>query len=124
MMKVIAYLLGFGYIAISACLILYTKATIDTLKNLADSYPLKYIAAFAAAIGVLFFICASATTYPWVLRLVALVAIAEGVLAYFNPQELYTRMLEWYFEKVSEQGHRLFGIIGIIFGTVLLSWIE
>lgn len=123
-MTIIAYLLGFGYIAISACMILYTQATLDTLKGLTRKYPLKYLSAVSAAVGILFFICASATTYPWVLRIVGLVAIGEAVLAYLNPQDLYTRMLAWYFEKVSEQGHRLFGIIGIIFGTVLLSWIE
>ena len=123
-MKVIAYLLGFGYIAICSCLILYTRATVDTLNGLARNYPLKYLSAFAAVVGLLFFLCASVTTYPWVLRLVGFVAIGEAVIAYTNPQELYTRMLDWYFEKVSEQTHRLFGIIGIIFGTVILSWIE
>ncbi len=123
-MKVIAYLLGFGYIAICSCLILYTTATVDTLKGLTRKYPLNYLSAVAAVIGLLFFLCASVTTYPWVLRLVGLVAFGEAVLAYTNPQELYTRILDWYFDQVSEQTHRLFGIIGIIFGTVLLSWIE
>jgi hypothetical protein len=32
-------------------------------------------------------------------------------------------MADWYFEKVSDQTNRLFGIIGIIFGTVILTWI-
>lgn len=123
-MKVIAYLLGFGYIAICSCLILYTRATVDTLKGLARDYPIKYLSVFAAVVGLLFFLCASVTTYPWVLRLAGFVAFGEAVLAYTNPQELYTRMLDWYFEKISEQTHRLFGIIGIIFGTVILSWIE
>ena len=58
-MKVIAYLLGFGYIAICSCLILYTRATVDTLKGLARDYSIKYLSAFAAVVGLLFFLCAS-----------------------------------------------------------------
>lgn len=122
-MKVIVYLLGFGYIAICSCLILYTRASVDALNQLFRKYPLKYPAAVMALIGLLFFVSASATSHPWVLRIVGLLAIGEGVLAFTDPQKIYTRCLDWYFEKVSDQGQRLFGIIGVIFGTVVVSWI-
>ena len=69
-------------------------------------------------------ISASATTYPWVLRVIGLLAIAEAVVAFTNPGKIYSRMLDWYFGKASDQTQRLFGIIGIIFGTVILSWIK
>ena len=123
-MKVIAYLLGFGCIAICSCLILYTRESVDALKGLFQKYPLKYLSAIPAIFGILFFLSASVSTYPWVLRLIGLLGIGEAVVAYTNPQELYSKMLDWYFEKVSDQAQRLFGIMGIIFGTVILSWIQ
>lgn len=123
-MKVIVYLLGFGTIALYSCLILYTRQSVEALKGLFQNFQLKHISAIPAAVGFLFLISASATTYPWVLRILGLLALGEAVLAFTNPDKIYSRMLDWYFEKVSDQAQRLFGIIGIIFGTVILSWIK
>ena len=122
-MKVIVYLLGFGHIAICSFLILHTRKTVDTFKDWFRIYPLKYLSALPAAFGILFLISASATTYPWVFRIIALLAFGEAVVAFTDPQKIYSRLLNWYFENVSDQTNRLFGIIGIIFGTVILTWI-
>ncbi len=123
-MKVIVYLLGFGHIAAYSCLILYTRESVAALKGLFQKFQLKYLSAIPAALGFLLVICASATTYPWVLRIVGLLAIGEAVVAFTNPKKIYSRILDWYFGKASDQTQRLFGIIGIIFGTVILSWIK
>ena len=42
-------------------------------------------------------------------------------LAYRTYLILYSRMLDWYFASASDQTQRLFGIIGIIFGTVIIT---
>lgn len=123
-MKVIIYLLGFGHIAVSTCLILYTRETVDTLKGLIQTYQLRYLSAIPAVFGLLFLISASATAYPWIFRIIGLLAMGEAIVAFTNPQKLYSRMLDWYFGNVSDQTQRLFGIIGIVFGTVILTWIK
>jgi uncharacterized protein YjeT (DUF2065 family) len=122
-MKVIVYLLGFGHIALCTCLILYTRKTVDWFKNLYDTYQLKYMAAVPAVYGLLFLIPASSTTHPWVFRIIALLSFCEAIVAFFNPQKIYSRVLDWYFQTVSDQTQRMFGIIGIILGTVILTWI-
>lgn len=123
-MKVIVYLLGFLHIAACTCLILYTKESVDWFKNLFQNYQLKYLSVIPAVFGLLFLISASVTAFPWVFRIIGLLAIVEAVVAFTNPQKIYSRMLDWYFENVSDQTNRLFGIIGIIFGTVILTWIH
>lgn len=122
--KAIASFLGFGYIALSTILILHTRATVDVLKNILQSYPLKYLSIFPAFFGILFLIAAPATVYPWLFIIFALLAFAKTALAIANPKKLYSRILDWYFEKASDQALRLFGIIGIIFGTAILTWIR
>lgn len=122
-MKAIVYILGFGHIAISSCWILYTRETVDLLKGWLQTYPLKFLSVIPAVFGLLFLVSASATTHPWVFRAIALLAFGEAAVAFANPQRIYSRMANWYFEKVSDQTNRLFGIIGIIFGTVILTWI-
>jgi hypothetical protein len=122
-MKVIVYLLGFGHIAVCAYLILFTREAGNTLKGWVRTYPLKYLSSIPFVYGLLFLVSASSTTYPWVFRIVALLAFCEAVVAFTDPQKIYSRLLEWYVEQVSDQTNRLFGIIGIIFGTAILTWI-
>jgi len=122
-MEVIAYLLGFGTIAISSCLILYTRTTMDTLKGLFETYQPKYLSVIPAVFGLLYLLSAPAITYPWVFRIIGLLAFAEAVLYFINPHNIYQKLLEWYF-NISDQTQRLFGIFGIIFGTAILTWIK
>lgn len=123
-MQAIVYLLGFSHIAASVCLILYTQQSIAWLKGLFNKYKLKHWAAIPAVFGVLFLISASAVTYPWVFRIVGLLAFCEAAMAFTNPYKIYSRVLDWYFEDVSSQAQRLFGIIGVVFGTVILTWMR
>ena len=123
-MKAIVYLLGFGHIAIFTYLILNTRKTVDALDGLFHTYPLKYLSAIPAVYGLLLLISASTTTHPWVLRVIGVLAVCEAIVAFANPQKVYSRMLDWYFGNVSDQTQRLFGIIGIVFGTVILTWLK
>ena len=122
-MKVIAYLLGFGTVAISSCLILYTRPTMDKLKGLFETYQPKYLSVIPAVFGFLYLICASAIIYPWVFRIIGLMAFVEAIFIFTNPHNIYQKLLDWYL-NISDQTQRLFGIIGIIFGTVILTWIK
>ena len=122
-MTIIVYLLAVWLIAVGSCLILYTQATVNAFKALCDKVPLRVVAVIQAVFGLLFLISASAVTYPWIFRIFGLLAIAKAALAFVNPKGIYTRMLDWYFAKVSDQAQRLFGIIGIILGTAILSWV-
>jgi uncharacterized protein YjeT (DUF2065 family) len=122
-MKVIVYLLGFGHIVLCTYVILYTRETVDWFKDLYNTYQLKYMAAIPAVYGLLFLVPASFTTYPWVFRIIAVLSFCEAIVAFTDPQKIYSRLLDWYFENVSDQTQRMFGIIGIVFGTVILTWI-
>lgn len=123
-MKMIVYLLCFGLIALWTCVILYTRESVTWLKELFSRYQPRHLAILPAFFGILFLIAASATAYPWVLRILGLLAFGKAALVFFNPQNIFSRMQDWYFEKVSDRTQRLFGIIGIIFATAVLGWIQ
>ena len=123
-MKAIVYLLGFGHIALCTYLILCTRETVDSLKGMFHTYQLRNLSAIPALYSLLFLISASATTYPWVFRIIGLLALCEAIVAFTNPKNIYSEMLDWYFKSLSDQTQRLFGIIGVIFGTAILTWIK
>jgi uncharacterized protein YjeT (DUF2065 family) len=122
-MEVVVYLLGIIYIATSTSFILYTKESVNFLKSLSMSFKLKYLSVIPVVLGLLFLISASAILYPWVFRVIGLMAVVEAVIIFTDPQKIYTRFLAWYFGW-SDQVQRLFGIIGIVFGTAIMSWVR
>jgi hypothetical protein len=123
-MRPVVFFLGFGYIIISSILILYTRETVEVFRKILQSYALKYLSIVPAIFGILFLVAAPATVYPWLFIIFALLAFGEAALAIADPKKVYSRFLDGYVEKVSDQTQRLFGIIGIILGTAILTWIR
>jgi len=121
-MKIILYAFSLVYIAAGVCMILYTDETRNVFKGLVQM-GLKAMSVIAAAMGLLLILAASASHYPWVLRIIGLVALAEGVLLFINPQDIMGKIYDWFLEQSSEQTFRAMGIITVIFGTALISWI-
>lgn len=103
---------------------LYTRQTANALKKIFQTYQLKYLAAIPAVVAVLFLISAPAATCPWPFWIVGILAAIEAIVAFFNPNKIYSTMLDWWFESVSDQAYKFFAIIGIIFGTLILTLVE
>ncbi len=120
-MEIIVYLIGLSYIAACSLLTLYPKEFVDVLKNVFEKYQLKHLAGIPAAFGLLFWICASATVYPAVFWLIGLIAFCEAILAFFNPNRIYSRLLDWYL-GLSDRTQQTLGIVGIVFGTLIVTW--
>jgi uncharacterized protein YjeT (DUF2065 family) len=74
--------------------------------------------------GVLLFISASWSLHSWFLRMLGIIAVIKGGIIFFNPKNLYDEMMKWYLNTLSDQTYRFFGIVLIIIGTAVLSWIS
>ena len=120
-MKVVIYLLGFGCIAFCTYLNLYTQQAASALKKLFNTYQLKYLAIIPALVAVLFLIAAPAAKCPYPFWIVGILAAVEAIVAFTNPQKIYSRMVDWWFANVSDQTHKRCAIAGIVFGTLLLT---
>jgi uncharacterized protein YjeT (DUF2065 family) len=55
--------------------------------------------------------------------LIGFLAVIEGGIIFLIPENLYDGLVDWYINLASDQIYRVFGIISIAFGTVVLSWI-
>jgi len=83
----------------------------------------KVLSALPFIFGVLFILSASTTRIPWLFRFFGLMAVIEGVVFFVISKGLYDKFMDWYLNSLSNQTYRLFGIICIILGTAILSWI-
>jgi uncharacterized protein YjeT (DUF2065 family) len=49
--------------------------------------------------------------------------VIKGVAFFIIPKDSYEKLMDWYLNSLSDQSYRLSGILGIILGTAVLSWI-
>jgi uncharacterized protein YjeT (DUF2065 family) len=122
-MKIFLYAISLLSIAIGCCTILYTSETRHVVKRFFNEVERKILAVFEAAMGVLLLVSAAASQQPWFIRLIGLMAIIEGGTIFLLPKNLYDELTKWYVDSASDQTYRLFGILSLILGSAMLSWV-
>ena len=122
-MKWFLYAVSLAWITIGSCSILYTSETKRVFKNILEGTDRRLMSAIPFIAGILFILAASLSRYPWFIRFLGLWALMEGVFVFWNPNDLYDHFMTWHLNSVSYQYHRLWGIISLILGTAVLSWI-
>lgn len=122
-MKYVVYLLGFAWIGAGAVVILYTENYKTYVERLLNQVNRIWLALFPVGIGLLLLLGASSTTHAGLIAVVGILGIAKGVLIYFNPINLFQTAKDW-LHNLSDQGYRLVGIIALVLGTVVISWIQ
>ncbi|MGB6012241.1 MAG: hypothetical protein WBI57_13335 [Desulfobacterales bacterium] len=122
-MKGFLYVISFLCIAMGCCTILYTDETRKFVKSLFNEIDRKIISAFELIMGILLLISATASRQSWLIRLIGLMAIIEGGIIFLIPKNLYDELIDWYLNSASDQTYRLFGILSLVLGSAILSWI-
>ena len=122
-MKWFLFAFSLIWISVGCCTILYTDETRKFVKRIFNNIDQKILSALPFIFGILFIFSASATSIPWLIRLIGLMGVIEGVVFFLIPKDLYDKFIDWYVNSLSDQTYRLSGILGIILGTAVLSWI-
>lgn len=122
-MKWFLYAFSLIWIAYGAWMILYTDPSRKVLKNLMTDLDHRILGVLTAVIGILFLFAASWSRQPWFIRLLGIVSTLKGGFLFWNPNNLSHKIMDWYLNTLSNQTYRFFGIIALILGTVILSWI-
>jgi len=122
-MNVFLYAMSLLFIAVGCCTILYTNETRNFLKRLFSQLDRKLLSVFEAILGILLLVSATASHHSWFIRLIGLLAVIEGGVILLIPKNLYDELINWYVNSLSDQTYRLFGILSLILGTAMLSWI-
>jgi uncharacterized protein YjeT (DUF2065 family) len=124
-MKAFLYAISLFWIISGAYFILYTEESRSILKkllNLEEIYE-KILSVMIIIIGLLILSSAPQIRHPWFIVFLGAIGLAKGLLFFFNPKNCFEKMRNWYLNTASDQTYRLFGIILLITGTAVLSWI-
>ena len=122
-MKWILYVFSMIWIVFGSFAILYTTQQRDMLRNILKTTNLKIIAVFPFTAGILLLLSSSASHYPWFIRLIGIFAMIKGAFIFSNPNEITNKLNNWYLNSLSDQTFRLFGIIAILLGSAVFSWV-
>ncbi|CAB5114458.1 hypothetical protein D3OALGA1CA_2177 [Olavius algarvensis associated proteobacterium Delta 3] len=122
-MKWFLYVFSFFLVAGDAGLVLYTEKMRQFANSLMTATNEKIIAIVAAVIGALLIASATSSHHPGFIILLGVISILKGIFIFFNPRGLYVPVRLWYLETATDQTFRLFGIIWLILGTAMFSWI-
>lgn len=118
------YLISIVWIAFGACAILYTDYEREMARKLLqDANPLL-MGVIPIVGGMLLIMSIAATTHPWIVGGIGALGLAKGGLMIYNPNDWYSKTTRWYLDKISNQTHRMLGIILVVLGTAMLSWIN
>ncbi|UCD32257.1 MAG: hypothetical protein JSW04_00780 [Desulfobacterales bacterium] len=122
-MKWFLYAISVIWIAVGCSTILYTSQFRSVVRNLLKSVDQKFLSTLPFVAGILFLFSTSASRHPWLIRLFGLIGIFKAIFIFLNPKGFYEKSIDYYLDSLTDQTHRFYGIISILLGTAVLSWI-
>lgn len=123
-MKWVLMAFSLVWIASGVCLVLYTAACRNVLANLLENVNAQVLGGLTLVAGVLLLLSATASQNFWFVVLLGGLALAKGVLFFINPRGLYEKIRRWYLQQADDQTYRMGGIILLVLGTAVFSWIR
>ena len=122
-MKWFLFCMSLIWISIGSGYILYTAQIRNNLSLFIKRVDRRVFSVIAIIIGVLFIASAAQTRNSWFIITLGIIAVVKGAILSLVPQKIYDKLIGWYTGTASEQTLRFFGIIALVIGTAVLSWI-
>ncbi len=123
-MKWFLYAVSLLWISAGCCMILYTRETRNVMERFLLQIDRRILSILPIIAGILFILAASASLNPSFIRFLGFMGVAKGVFIFFAPNNLYDQVNNWYLNSISDQTRRLWGVIALVLGTAVLSWIQ
>ncbi|MEW5801987.1 MAG: DUF2065 family protein [bacterium] len=129
-MKWFLYTIGLLWVILGTVQVLYTEQSNSILKKIMVERNPKILGIFPFLIGVL--LCVSALlnyskegVYKplWFVFALGLLACIKGILFFLLPPHNSRKFLQWWFSQASDRFIRLWGLILVVLGVAILSWL-
>jgi uncharacterized protein YjeT (DUF2065 family) len=122
-MRIFLYAFSFLWIVSGSCFIIYTRQSRAFVGQLFEEIERRILAVVAAVVGFALLLSSPYSVHGWFIILLGLLSLLKGVFLFVNPADLVTQMRKWYAECASDQTYRFLGIVMVVLGTALFSWI-
>ena len=120
--KLILYLVGILYTVLGALLVfapdMLKKKLFDKMKKI----PLKKLCIAPIVVGILLLLAASSHRNTFFIVILGLLGVAKGVF-FVVATEKDEKVNDWWFNKAKNNIYRIFGVIVILIGSIVLMGI-
>jgi uncharacterized protein YjeT (DUF2065 family) len=123
-MNIVLYILAILWIVAGTFLVLYTESTKEFLKKLFLTDHFRWLAVLPLIFGILLVVGAFYHKEMfWLVFILGVLGLLKGVFLIIGPSAQIKKLLEWWFHKASDRTIRLNGLISVILGTAILSYL-
>jgi hypothetical protein len=123
-MEWILFFVAIFWIVLGSWANLYPAQVHGRLRSFAEGVNPRWAAVFAMVAGIMLVVAAPVSSQGvGFIRLLGFVAMAKALIFAVLPKESYQRLLDWWFAPVREQSWRVWGLVMLVLGVVLLSWL-
>ena len=122
-MKPFLYIVSFFWVAAGACVILYTEEARQFSRQVTEGVNIRVLSVAGILFCVLLLAAAPAARNSWFINLIGLIGIIKGVVFLLNPLGIWETTKSWYVDRASDQTFRFFGILMLMIGTAVFSWV-
>jgi len=123
-MKILLGAISILWIVEATFLIIYTEGTRKFMEKAVSKMNVKVMAILALLFGLIFIVAAFyIKEMLWLAFIIGMIAIIKGVYLFVAPPNQVKALFEWWFQKASGETIRLMGLIAIVLGTAILSYL-
>jgi len=112
------------FVVLGALVVLYTDWARVWLKRVLGHKHAHLFGLIPLTFGVLLAISAAWSEIFWFVLILGLIALAKGLYLLFARKAQIRVLATWLADRPSDQVVRLGGLIMVVLGTTLLSWIR
>ena len=123
-MKWILFAIALIWIVLGTWANLYPVQASKRLRSLVEGIAPRWSAIAALATGIMLLIAAPASNQgTGFVRLLGILGMVKGIVLFAMSKERYQRLLNWWFDPTKEQSWRVWGLLMLVLGVVILSWL-
>jgi uncharacterized protein YjeT (DUF2065 family) len=118
------YLVSIVLVVVGAVSILYTDWVRKSLREMVAKKYFRLLGLVPLILGILLIISAGWSEVFWLVFLLGVVALAKGFFLLFSSKARIDTAITWTLDTASDQVYRFSGVISLVLGMALISWIR
>ena len=123
-MKWFLYVMSIYLVVVGVGFILYTDWVKRLFRNMSSSFNFRWFFPLPLIIGIFFILSRDFTYHPWFILVLGILAFGKGIYLLISPKKHIDSIINWWINDVQNITYRFWGLVILVLGMTLLSWIK
>lgn len=123
-MKWFLYVMSIYFVVVGVGFILYTDWVKRLVRNMSSNFNFRWFFFLPLIIGIFFILSKDFTYHPWFILALGILALGKGIYLLISPKKHMDTIITWWINDVQHITYRFWGLVILVLGMTLLSWIK